>query len=245
MKERRFVAVMVVLAVLLGGIALTAAAEPLAQSGSEPEASITMESAPMFVIGDAPDTDGYTGPVVQAHGIETPSEILVEETPDWERFFLEPQLDEDAGAVKVADIGIAWSNFYYTFVAGSTFRPRASATTWGYPGAGCVHVAAGGDLFTLPLNLPQGSRLDYLRLYYYDTSANNSKAWITRYDASGVTTDLISVDSAGNTGYGTTLSAYSGHIVDNMNNTYVLNWWANQTGTTMRLCGMRVAYRLP
>ncbi len=138
-----------------------------------------------------------------------------------------------------------WSNFQYVFVAGSTFTPRASATTWGYPGAGCVHVAAGGDLFTLPLNLPQGSRIDYLRLYYYDTSANNSTAWITVYDGAGATVDLISVGSTGNVGYGTTLSAYSGHLVNNASNSYVLNWRANQTGTTMRLCGMRVAYRVP
>jgi hypothetical protein len=139
----------------------------------------------------------------------------------------------------------AWSSFEYVFVAGSTFTPRASSTTWGYPGTGCVNAVSGNDIFTLPLILPQGSRIDYLRLYYYDTSNNNSRAWITTYNGSGGFTDLLNVDSTGNSGYGNTLSAFSGHIVDNLSNSYVLNWQANQTGGSMRLCGMRVAYRIP
>jgi hypothetical protein len=34
-------------------------------------------------------------------------------------------------------------------------------------------------------------------------------------------------------------------VVDNSDGGYVLNWLPNVTGTTMRLCGLRVAYRLP
>jgi hypothetical protein len=97
----------------------------------------------------------------------------------------------------------------------------------------------------LHLDLPEGSRIDYLRIFYYDTSANDSRAWITTYDGTGGYDDIATVPSSGNGGYGTEVSAYVGEVVSNLNNAYVLNWHASQTGDTMRLCGLRVAYRLP
>ena len=101
------------------------------------------------------------------------------------------------------------------------------------------------DLFTLHLEVPNGARIDYLRLFFYDTSSANSQSWITTYDAQGAFSDLTSVDSVGAGGYSTTLSAYLGHVVDTATNAYVLNWRPNQLGNAMRLCGLRVAYRLP
>ncbi len=116
--------------------------------------------------------------------------------------------------------------------------------TAGVVGAGAPD-AVPNDNFTLHLEVPHGARIDYLRLFYYDTSSANSQTWITSYNAQGSTADLTHVDSTGAAGYGTTLSAYVGHIVNTENNAYVLNWRANQQGKTMRLCGLRVAYRLP
>ncbi|NMC01625.1 MAG: hypothetical protein GYA30_04545 [Chloroflexi bacterium] len=140
----------------------------------------------------------------------------------------------------------AWSGFLYKFVAGSTLRPRASATTWASSGGGgCIYAVAGAsEVFNVPLDLPQGSRIDYLRLYFYDTSASDSTAWVTIYDGAGGYVDVIGVNSSGTAGYGTTQSAYMGHIVNNSSNAYVLNWRPNVTGSTMMLCGLRVAYRL-
>ena len=101
------------------------------------------------------------------------------------------------------------------------------------------------DLFTLHLEVPHGARIDYLRLFFYDTSSANSQSWITTYNAQGAFSDLTSVDSVGTGGYGTNLSVYLGHVVDTETNAYVLNWRPNQLGSAMRLCGLRVAYRLP
>jgi hypothetical protein len=139
----------------------------------------------------------------------------------------------------------SWSNFQYVFVAGTTLMPRSSATTWTYAGGGCVYASAGTDIFNIHLNLPQGSRIDYLRMYYYDASTADSTAWVTTYNGGGGFTDLISVSSSLTSGYGYVVSGYIGHIVDNSKNAYVLNFWPNQTGSTMRLCGLRVAYRVP
>jgi hypothetical protein len=106
-------------------------------------------------------------------------------------------------------------------------------------------AATPNELFTLNLDIPHGARIDYLRLLYYDKSAANSQAYITAYDAQGSLSDLIGVNSSGNSGYGYQISAYLGHVVDTESKAYVLNWRANQRGSTMRLCGLRVAYRLP
>jgi hypothetical protein len=284
-KGRGFLAGMLVAALLLGGAVYTAVANPLAQTSSEPEglavvgaaAGLDLGSAPDtdgytgplleaqqgpvtpsdeapglagaiagFTMGDAPDTDGYTGPPPEAQGPLFPSEAgLMEEMPDWESFFLEPQPDEDGYAAAGALEALEWSDFYYVFVAGSTFRPRASSTTWAYPGVGCINAASGNEIFTSPLHLPQGSRIDYVRLYYRDTSANDSSAWLTSYSAAGAFADVTTVSSVGSSGYGSNLSPLVEHVVNNASLSYTLNWRANQTGSSMQLCGMRVAYRLP
>ena len=138
------------------------------------------------------------------------------------------------------------NNFHYEYVSGSTLRPRDNSSGWDYSGTGCVSRSSGSELFNINLSLPEGSRIDYLRIYYYDTSgSNDSRAWITTYNASGGYSDITTVTSAGSGGYGTRLSSYLGHVVNNASNSYVLNWSANQNGSSMRLCGLRVAYRTP
>jgi hypothetical protein len=134
-------------------------------------------------------------------------------------------------------------NFSYFHAAGSSLTPRSNQTSWTYQGVGCVSASGGNDLFSMHLDLPQGARIDYLRLYYRDTSANNSTAWITTYDATGGFSDLTTVSSTGTAGYGTALSPFVNHVVNNAARAYVLNWQANQTGASMQLCGLRVAYR--
>lgn len=195
------------------------------------------------VIGDDPDEPGYRDqqPAAVA-GDSTASEEAVADAPDWEALMAGPQPDKPGyGENK----GPEWTDFYYTFVAGSALRPRDSSSGWRYPGVGCVYINNGNELMTLDLNIPTGARIDYLRLYYRDTSASNSTAWITNYDGAGAFTDLTSVSSAGNSGYGTTLSPLVSHVVNNASRSYSLNWQANQTGASMQLCGLRVAYRLP
>ncbi|HRX02725.1 MAG: hypothetical protein KDI07_15755 [Anaerolineae bacterium] len=137
------------------------------------------------------------------------------------------------------------TNFHYEYVAGAALRPRDSSSGWDYSGTGCVSRSSGSELFNIYLGLPDGSRIDYLRIYYYDTSGSDSTAWVTSYNSTGGYTDITTVQSAGTGGYGTKLSSYVGHVVDNSSRSYVLNWSAAQNGSSMRLCGLRVAYRVP
>ena len=226
-----------------GPVPLTA--DPAGESSEPDTGSVSQQYQQPS--GPQPDDPGYDGPVaLGAKSSSAPSEPESgEPSPSWDQFFTEPQPDEDEYYVSPAEVSANWSNFHYHFVAGTTLRPRDSSTAWDYTGGGCVSAAAGNDLFNIHLDLPDGARIDYLRIFYRDTSAANSRSWITSYDGAGSLDDFITLTYSDNSGYGTKLSAYSGHIVDTYNRAYVLNWVPYQIGSSMRLCGFRVAYRLP
>lgn len=101
-----------------------------------------------------------------------------------------------------------------------------------------------GGTFNIHLDLPDGSLVEYVRIYYYDIVAANSHVWLTRYDDGQAYSDVLYVGSTGSAGYGTALSAQSSHIVDNLAYAYVLNWRPDDLGPGLQLCGLRVAYRL-
>ena len=249
MNDRRFRVLPVLALVALAMImAVTVvAARPPAQEEVSEDLELLAQIVPGAwrvddVIGDDPDEPDYRGPQDATPQSFAASEEAVADAPDWEALMAGPQPDKPGyGEAR----GPEWTDFYYTFVAGSSLRPRDSSSAWRYPGVGCVYINNGNQLMTVDLNIPSGARIDYLRLYYRDTSANNSRAWITTYDGAGAATDLTNVASAGNSGYGTTLSPLVSHVVNNASRSYSLNWRADQTGTSMQLCGLRVAYRLP
>jgi hypothetical protein len=251
MFKKGHLLVLLAVITLLGGVTLAV----FAQTGWPTSSEISGEPVGAFtqdidlVLGDDPDEDGYQGEVIVNTGDSHPLSEEAENSGviiDWD-VLLEGQPDQNDGAAGETREGESrWStNFFYEFVAGTTLIPRSSATTWTYNGGGCVSASAGNDLFNIHLQLPQGSRVDYLRIYYYDTAVNDGQAWLTVYSGSGETFDLIAVNTASNTGYGTALSPFAGVVVENANYAYVLNFRPNQTGSTMRLCGFRVAYRLP
>jgi hypothetical protein len=194
-----------------------------------------------------PDEDGYTGPIPEkSQGVSEPSSKAGSSTqPDWDSLISEPQADDNLEAP--AEPG--WSStFYYVHVAGSALRPRDSSVEWDSDGSGGCLFNNGGNtsiIYNNHLDIPNGSRIDYLRLYYYDTSASDSYAWVTLYDDAGGYDDLTLVSSDGDGGYGTTLSSLVEHVVDNVSYSYTLNWRPYVEGSDMQLCGLRVAYRLP
>jgi hypothetical protein len=219
---------------------------PAASEGVSEPSGFIEEAAPAPVqAGPQPDENGYDGPLYVADfGLAESSGANEGEAPNWEMMVDPNQPDVNAALAPAAS---EWSGFYYILAAGSTLRTRNSAQDWANStDGGCVYaVDTPGEVMNLHLDLPTGSRIDYLRIFYFDTSASDSQAWVTTYNGAGGLTDVLYVTSAGNAGYGTALSNYVGHVVDNANNAYVLNWRPNVIGSTMRLCGLRVAYRLP
>ena len=220
-------------------------------SSAEPGYTAPAQALPEQIIGDDPDEDGYTGPIPMADpNADIPySGDGVELNLSQFETNGEPQPDEDAyydqpGVNATVDAG--WSHFYYMYVAGSTLRHRISGNNWYSAGSGgCVYTDNTSNILNLDAQFPEGARIDYLRIFYYDTSASDSMAWVTSYDGADGLNDRTNVSSSGDTGYGTNLSAYLGHVVDSYTNAYLLNWRPNVADSTMQLCGLRVAYRLP
>lgn len=134
------------------------------------------------------------------------------------------------------------AGFSYAHIAGSTFRPRNSATTWNYAGAGCITSTVGTQLFVHKLLLPQDAVVNYLRIYYNDTSASDVSAYITRYDSAGDSADLTSAASSGTPGYSEELSPLIAYSVDNASNALVVNVVFGAADPNLAFCGVRVAY---
>jgi hypothetical protein len=236
----------VVIGTLLGAAVVSAtqsALPPVTEEDRAPQLEAGLGQADT-VIGDDPDENGYSGPMVSAAESvpAAPSEAAAATQP--QDLLVAPGPDQQGSPDAVA-AGPEWTNFYYFFAAGSSFRPRDSATGWDYQSVGCISARGGNDIFTLHLEVPHGARIDYLRILYYDTSATNTSGYITSYNAQGAVSDLIGATSTGNGGYGYVVSNYLGHVVNTESNAYILNWIPGTTGSTMRLCGLRVAYRLP
>jgi hypothetical protein len=207
----------------------------------------TSQSVSVPPAGTQPDEDGYTGERTPVGAVAIPPSEggLAQAPPDWDSLLAEPQPDQDAFYEK-GDVALQqWSTFRYVHVAGTALRPRDSSVQWEYAGYGCVRATVGTDKLNIHLELPDGSRVDYLRLYYYDATASSSRAWFTSYDNAGSYADIVTVASTGESGYGTALSVLSGQVIDTAANSYVLNWGPAVAGAQQWLCGLRVAYRVP
>ena len=134
-------------------------------------------------------------------------------------------------------------------IAGSTFTPRDSTTTFSYSGGGCMqrNSNVGDSWFTHELQLPEGALIDFLRVYFYDNSASYdifSELWA--FDGAGGTTLIAEADSSGTPGYSSAGSDFFAHVVDNINQSLVLVASIQAgVGSALQLCGVRIRYQLP
>lgn len=190
-----------------------------------------------------PDDIAYSGPVLEA----IPGDVPPTEIDQVEAIDLDALIPEGAPDQIDPNADPNWSGFYYYHVTGTGLRPRESSVNWASGQPGCLYLVSGTTavIFNINMDVPNGARVDYLRLFYYDTSASTSTSWVTRYDDTGGYSDITTVSSDGSAGYGTMLSPLLEHIVDSVNYSYLLNWRPNVLGSTMQLCGLRVAFRLP
>jgi hypothetical protein len=135
----------------------------------------------------------------------------------------------------------------FLFAAGSNFRPRSSDTTFSYSGGGCMSrdSSAGDSWFTYDVDLPQGSVIDFLRLYYYDTDGTydvDSNLWA--FDGAGASQLLAQAAGSGSPGFSNVGSGFFAHPVDTLNQSYsIVVSIQGGVGSTVRLCGVRLRYQ--
>jgi hypothetical protein len=143
------------------------------------------------------------------------------------------------------------ATFKYYQVSGATLRGRNGDTGYLYDGAGCSHVTVGtgtGRILNTELPLPDDAVIKYLRVYYRDTNAANGvEGYITRYQPSSGTTDLVHTGStdAFVGGYGFVVSAEITEVVNNTVYAYTLIGWPDDANVNNQICGLRVAYYAP
>jgi hypothetical protein len=133
---------------------------------------------------------------------------------------------------------------------GSTLRPRQNDVSYTTNNNGsCAYVTAGdaATVWNLPLALPEGSKVEWLRMYYYDADGlHNTSGWFTKYDLYGGLVQEWSVSSTGSAG-----NSYSDVLItptetiDYSTFSYVLNWRPVAVTSTLQLCGFRLFYTAP
>jgi hypothetical protein len=198
-----------------------------------PAAAIPDGAAPALEgTGEAqPGTEGGEAPLQE--GVQFPAGLAPDDNP--------PNLMP----------GAPGATFSYYTVSGATLRGRSSSTEYVYDGVGCVHVSAGsgtGRIINTELSVPDGSILKYLRVYYKDTNnAGSVSGYITRYTPGTASNDLVNVSStsAFNGGFGFAVSREITQTVNNASYAYTLIGWPSGLGSTLQVCGLRVAYYAP
>ena len=150
-----------------------------------------------------------------------------------------PQPDQAAGTA-----------YSYLWIIGSTFHPVETATTYSYPGGGCISKTGGSSpLFTHKAVLPEGAVVRYLRLYFYDNSTSSIWAAVTTYDGLG------NYSYNGSTIYSTDDFPGSYASILSPLLSYPVNQYASaisvtanlgeQNDSNLRFCGVRIAYDEP
>ena len=137
------------------------------------------------------------------------------------------------------------ASFSYYFVSGAALVPRNSSDTYTYDGLGCVHTGQNGLVLNTDMQLPVGSEIKYLRVYYYDTSnPGYVTGYISKYPPSQSVIDIVTASSpgSGTPGAGLVVSSRITQTVDYENFPYLLIGRPSVANANLRICGLRVAY---
>ncbi len=130
-------------------------------------------------------------------------------------------------------------------VPGSVLRPRSNTVSFTASGGGGCTYHTGGSTSTVwntYVYPPQGVTVNFVRMYFDDTSASDSTGWFTIYDLYGGIVQEWAVSSTGSSGNFFNDTAAIDHVVDYSLYSYVVNWRPNVTGLEMQLCGFRIFY---
>ena len=133
--------------------------------------------------------------------------------------------------------------------SGSNFMARDSKTAFSYSNGGCVQrdSTAGDGWFTLDLQIPNGSVIDYMRAYYFDNDASidvNTELWA--FDGEGGTTLIAEADSMGSPGFGSAGSDFFSYVVNTGGESLaVLAYIPGGAGSNLKFCGIRIRYQAP
>jgi hypothetical protein len=212
----------VMLALLLGFALVGAAIAQAIQANSD------AQDPPVYVPGIAYGVIDETGQALTAPGVIYP--------------------DDNSPLTAALAPTAPNASFSYYFVSGATLVARSSSDSYTYDALGCVHVGSNGLVLNTDMQIPVGSEIKYLRVYYDDK--NNPgfiTGYISKYPPSGSAMDVAAVSSpgSGTPGPGFVVSARITQTVDYENYPYLLIGRPSVANSNLRICGLRVAYYAP
>jgi hypothetical protein len=200
--------------------------------GSAPEMNVSMMDESKFQLGDV-NVIIPSGGIRQASpAIQEASQVKVEPMP----------------AIAQGNPNAPAWNASIRF-AGSTLRPRTSGVGYDTNGyGGCIYATSGSAsvVWNLPLALPNGAKVEWLRMYYYDNDTTHAmNGWFSKYDLYGNLTDewVVNSDDKGN--YYNDVLITPTETIDYGSFSYVLNWRPNAANSNLQLCGFRLFYTVP
>lgn len=136
----------------------------------------------------------------------------------------------------------SFNGFYYLNIAASGSTPTDTAGDYSYNNSGCIYENNLTSSYDVNLHLPDGHRIAGLRYYFKDGDASSSYAFLMRMDGDGTYSQLVQVESTGDSGnYSSEYEALStSHYVNNAEYFYVLRFNSGQTGSSQSMCGARL-----
>lgn len=136
----------------------------------------------------------------------------------------------------------SFNGYYYLNIAASGSTPTDTAGDYSYNNSGCIYENNLTSSYDVNLHLPDGHRIAGLRYYFKDGDASSSYAFLMRMDGDGTYSQLVQVESTGNSGnYSSEYEALStSHYVNNAEYFYVLRFNSGQTGSSQSMCGARL-----
>lgn len=133
----------------------------------------------------------------------------------------------------------------YFFVLGWQLIPRDSDLEYTHTRGGCIQVMSGGRPYlTFPLTIPEGSIIKYMRIYYRDVNVEHSMdVSLNRYQVGQTFEEITSLETTETED--TLVSAELNEVVDGSEYQYSVDAEWLETGESLRICGVRVAYYDP
>lgn len=195
---------------------------PIDGAGSPDHVELQFTPDPGAPPGVSQDPEGDTTPPA------TSAEVADE---------VETQFDPNAPAEEV---------ILFKFIAGASFHPREAATTHQYNGSGCINRTSTNGFFVSDLQLPEGAEIDFLRLYFDDTSDDNdAQAWIYAYDGLGGFSQITTVASSGTPGQSSAGSGFFSYVVDNTAESLgLVAGVGSASDSSVTFCGVRLRYKI-
>ena len=137
---------------------------------------------------------------------------------------------------------------FYKRYSADTFTPIYSDMQYTYGSGGCMYRTSGSlyDYTAHTVQLPEGAEITYLRLYFYDNSADhNVAAKLMSFDGRGSQTVIDSVQSSGTPGWSSVGSGSPfSYVVHNMDESIAV-WlgFDSNTDSTVQICAVRIQYK--